>query len=57
MDYKPVRAAGWADLGLIGRRAGQHGEGPEPAAVAVRGHQVRVGRGLGFGEVGVAVGE
>ena len=50
-----VRAAGWADLFLVRRRTGQNGEGAELPAVAVRGHQVSLWRGLG--EVGVAVGE
>ena len=35
-----VRPAGWADLGLVGRRTGQNGEGAELPAVAVRAHQV-----------------
>ena len=54
-DYGLVRTAGWADLGLVGRRTVQNGEGAELPAVAVRAHQVSVWRGLG--EVGVAVGE
>ena len=55
VDYGLVRAAGWADLGLIRRRTVQNGERTELPAIAVRGHQVSMWRGLG--EVRVAVGE
>ena len=54
-DYGLVRAAGWADLGLVERRTVQNGEGTELPAVAVCGHQVSGWRGLG--EVRVTVDE
>ena len=54
-DYGLVRAAGWADLGLVERRTVQNGEGTELPAIAARGHQGSGWRGLG--EERVAVGE